>query len=68
MFFDLQHTEKNSRARAGLISTDHGDIPTPIFMPVGTQGSVKCVDQEILKNNVDAHPLLDLKRHTNGSL
>ncbi|MEJ6661834.1 MAG: tRNA guanosine(34) transglycosylase Tgt [Bacteroidia bacterium] len=63
MFFDLQHTEKNSRARAGLISTDHGDIPTPIFMPVGTQGSVKCVDQEILKNNVDAKIILGNTYH-----
>jgi queuine tRNA-ribosyltransferase len=40
-FFELQHQDKNSHARAGIIHTDHGDIATPIFMPVGTQASVK---------------------------
>ncbi len=44
MFFDLIHKEKNSRARAGVIHTDHGDIPTPVFMPVGTQATVKSLD------------------------
>ena len=41
MDFQLQKTAENSRARAGIISTDHGKIETPIFMPVGTAGSVK---------------------------
>lgn len=41
MFFNLIHTDVHSKARAGLINTDHGTIETPIFMPVGTQGTVK---------------------------
>jgi queuine tRNA-ribosyltransferase len=41
MNFSLQHTDCNSKARAALITTDHGQIETPIFMPVGTQASVK---------------------------
>ena len=40
-FFRLEHTQKGGRARAGRIFTDHGEIETPIFMPVGTQGTVK---------------------------
>ncbi len=44
-FFTLKHTNKNSRARSGIIHTDHGDIETPIFMPVGTQATVKTLDQ-----------------------
>ncbi len=44
-FFELQHQDKNSHARAGVIHTDHGDIETPVFMPVGTQASVKTLDQ-----------------------
>jgi len=63
VFFNLQHTEKDTRARAGLISTDHGEIPTPIFMPVGTQGTVKTVDQAILKNNIDAKIILGNTYH-----
>ena len=39
--FNLQHTDTNSKARAGTITTDHGEIETPIFMPVGTVGSVR---------------------------
>ncbi len=41
MFFELAHTDTRTKARAGWLHTDHGDIPTPIFMPVGTQGTVK---------------------------
>lgn len=63
MFFKLQHTEKDTKARAGLITTDHGEIPTPIFMPVGTQGTVKAVDQEILKNKIDAKIILGNTYH-----
>ena len=49
-FFELQHKDKNSRARAGVMHTDHGDIATPIFMPVGTQATVKTLDQTDLAN------------------
>jgi queuine tRNA-ribosyltransferase len=41
--YEIQHTDKNSNARVGKITTDHGDIETPIFMPVGTQATVKAV-------------------------
>ena len=41
MFFELKGNDKNSKARAGLIKTDHGSIETPIFMPVGTKATVK---------------------------
>ena len=47
-FFDLIHTSDKSKARAGLLKTDHGEIPTPIFMPVGTQGTVKALEQREL--------------------
>ncbi|MFM7340740.1 MAG: tRNA-guanine transglycosylase, partial [Bacteroidota bacterium] len=47
-FFTLNHTDENSRARAGIIKTDHGLIETPIFMPVGTVGSVKAIEQREL--------------------
>jgi len=63
VFFNLQHTEKNTRARAGLLKTDHGDIPTPIFMPVGTQGTVKTVSQSVLKDNIDAKIILGNTYH-----
>ena len=43
MTFELQHTDSASDARAGIITTDHGQIQTPIFMPVGTAGTVKGV-------------------------
>ncbi len=49
-FFELQYKDKSSRARAGIIHTDHGDIQTPIFMPVGTQATVKTLDQTDLQN------------------
>src|SRR5258707_1754821 len=54
MKFELKPTDPNSRARTGLISTDHGEIPTPIFMPVGTAGSVKAVHQRELKDDIHA--------------
>ena len=47
-FFSLQHTDQHSRARAGIMQTDHGKIETPIFMPVGTVGSVKAIEQREL--------------------
>ncbi|MBP6859687.1 MAG: tRNA guanosine(34) transglycosylase Tgt [Candidatus Magasanikbacteria bacterium] len=49
-FFELTHQDKNSRARTGIIHTDHGDITTPIFMPVGTQATVKTLDQTDVHN------------------
>ena len=56
--FELQDTHKGSRARAGKITTDHGAIFTPVFMPVGTGGSVKAVTQQQLKNDVKAEIIL----------
>lgn len=54
MNFTLQHTDPNSGARAGLIETEHGNIETPIFMPVGTAGTVKAVHQHELSEDVGA--------------
>jgi hypothetical protein len=61
--FTLQHTDEQSKARAGHIVTDHGDIPTPIFMPVGTVGSVKAVSQQQLKEEIDAQIILGNTYH-----
>ncbi|MEO7048458.1 MAG: tRNA guanosine(34) transglycosylase Tgt [Ferruginibacter sp.] len=52
--FELEKKDDNSSARAGKITTDHGEILTPIFMPVGTVGSVKAVTQQQLKEEVQA--------------
>ena len=52
MTFELQHTDNASDARTGIITTDHGQIKTPIFMPVGTVGSVKGVHFEELRKQV----------------
>ena len=54
MNFELQHKDPNSNARTGLITTDHGQIETPIFMPVGTVGSVKAVHFHELKEDIKA--------------
>lgn len=63
-FFELIHEDKKTGARAGILHTDHGDIPTPVFMPVGTQATVKTLDQTdlltldpkiILANNYHLH-------------
>ena len=54
MKFNLQAKDPNSKARAGVISTAHGDIQTPIFMPVGTAGTVKAVHQKELKEDIKA--------------
>ena len=61
--FELEHTELHSKARAGTISTDHGEISTPIFMPVGTVGSVKAVTQHQLANDVKAQIILGNTYH-----
>ncbi len=63
MKFTLQATDKKSGARAGIIHTDHGDIPIPIFMPVGTQGSVKAVHQHELRDDIDAKIILGNTYH-----
>ena len=63
MKFELQHTDPNSEARAGLITTAHGQIQTPIFMPVGTCGSVKGVHFEELKKQVKAQIILGNTYH-----
>ncbi len=61
--FQLQHTDSDSKARAGKITTDHGEILTPIFMPVGTVGSVKAVTQQQLLNDVKAQIILGNTYH-----
>lgn len=63
MQFDLQATDTSSAARAGTITTAHGTIETPIFMPVGTAGSVKAVTQQQLKEEVKAQIILGNTYH-----
>lgn len=63
MKFQLQYTDAGSQARAGLITTDHGQIETPIFMPVGTVGSVKGVQLPDLLNDVKAQIILGNTYH-----
>lgn len=63
MDYKLIAKDTNSGARAGLISTAHGNIETPIFMPVGTVGSVKAVTQAQLKHEVDAQIILGNTYH-----
>ena len=63
MHFDLQHTDEKSKARAGELHTDHGVIETPIFMPVGTAGTVKGVHQHELKETVEAQIILGNTYH-----
>jgi queuine tRNA-ribosyltransferase len=61
--FQLQHIDKSTRARAGLISTAHGTVETPVFMPVGTQGAIKAVHFHELKDDVDAAIILSNTYH-----
>jgi queuine tRNA-ribosyltransferase len=63
MDFNLQHTDKGSKARAGTIKTDHGEIQTPIFMPVGTAATVKAVHQHEVKNDIKAQIILGNTYH-----
>ncbi|MBW3470085.1 tRNA guanosine(34) transglycosylase Tgt [Arthrospiribacter ruber] len=63
MKFKLEATDPKSKARAGIIKTDHGDIVTPIFMPVGTAGSVKAVHQRELTYDVKAQIILGNTYH-----
>src|SRR5882757_6697885 len=61
--FELEHTDTVTKARTGTITTDHGQIQTPIFMPVGTVGSVKAVTQQQLKEEVNAQIILGNTYH-----
>lgn len=63
MTFELQHTDDASDARAGVITTDHGQIKTPIFMPVGTCGSVKGVHFRELREQIKAQIILGNTYH-----
>lgn len=61
--FNLKHQDKGSQARLGTITTDHGKIETPIFMPVGTAGSVKAVHQRELAHDISAQIILGNTYH-----
>jgi queuine tRNA-ribosyltransferase len=61
--FQLQYTDQGSKARVGEIITDHGTIQTPIFMPVGTVGSVKAVTQQQLHDPIKAQIILGNTYH-----
>lgn len=63
MDFKQKATAEGTNARAGEITTDHGVIPTPIFMPVGTVGSVKAVHQRELRDDIDARIILGNTYH-----
>lgn len=63
MTFDIQYQDRSSAARAGTITTAHGEIQTPIFMPVGTQGTVKGIHQHELKDVVNAEIILGNTYH-----
>lgn len=63
MDFKLEATAPGTNARAGMIYTDHGEIPTPIFMPVGTVGSVKGVHFRELRDDIDAKIILGNTYH-----
>ena len=63
MKFELQYTDSQTNARAGLITTAHGQIETPIFMPVGTLGSVKGVHLRELKDDIKAPIILGNTYH-----
>jgi queuine tRNA-ribosyltransferase len=61
--FQISHTDKATKARAGILHTDHGVIETPIFMPVGTAGTVKAIHQKELKDDVKAQIILGNTYH-----
>lgn len=61
--FSLKYTDKNSKARIGTLKTSHGVVNTPIFMPVGTQGTVKAVTQRVLESEVEAEIVLSNTYH-----
>jgi len=61
--FEIKHTDSNSSARAGLLQTDHGEIQTPIFMPVGTLGTVKAINRKQLTDEINAPIILGNTYH-----
>lgn len=63
MHFTLESTDNHSNARAGVITTDHGEIATPVFMPVGTAGSVKAVHIQDVKQDINARIILGNTYH-----
>lgn len=63
MHFDLIHSDSATKARAGVLHTDHGTIETPIFMPVGTAGTVKGVHQHEIRDDIEAQIILGNTYH-----
>ncbi len=63
MFFLLEGEDRKTKARAGVVRTDHGEVETPIFMPVGTAGSVKAVSQQLLREEIQAQIILGNSYH-----
>lgn len=61
--FEIESRDKETRARAGILKTAHGDIPTPVFMPVGTAGTVKGILQKDLVNEINARIILGNTYH-----
>ncbi|MBS1919310.1 MAG: tRNA guanosine(34) transglycosylase Tgt [Bacteroidetes bacterium] len=61
--FQVNQKDATSKARAGTITTDHGTIQTPVFMPVGTAGSIKAITQQQLKNDIHASIILGNTYH-----
>ena len=61
--YELLKTEKNTKARNGILHTNHGSYETPIFMPVGTQATVKSMTPEELKEEVKAQIILSNTYH-----
>ena len=61
--FKVEAQDKNSKARAGVFETDHGNVKTPVFMPVGTQGTVKAVNQYLLEHDIKAQIVLSNTYH-----
>lgn len=61
--FKVDKSDNVSKARTGTITTDHGTISTPVFMPVGTAGSIKAITQQQLKNNINASIILGNTYH-----
>jgi len=61
--FSITAKDKNSKARAGIYETDHGLVVTPIFLPVGTQGTVKAVNQDYLEKEIKAQIVLSNTYH-----
>jgi len=61
--FTVNHSDKSSKARVGEFKTDYGVVQTPIFMPVGTQGTVKAITQRVLENEINAEIVLSNTYH-----